>query len=82
MIRTIIHCIFITGFLAKNYLIEVGDKREKNGSDQGVGEETGEDDYSVPLNIEMKEYGQFNIWIYFVFNLMFKTCQSFKEEAE
>ena len=66
MIRTIIHYILITGLLAKNYLIEVGDKGDKDGSDQVVGEETGEDDYSVPLNIEMKQYGQYDFWIYFV----------------
>ena len=80
MIRTLVKFILITALLAKKYLIEVGDK----AGDKGDVVDQGEGDYSSSANIEMKEYGQFNIikeLIYFL-NLIFKTCQSFKEETE
>ena len=51
--------ISLSGRLAKNYLIEVGDK----AGEKGDGVEEGGGDYSQALNIEMKEYGQFNIII-------------------
>ena len=50
MIRTIVMLTFITGLMAKNYLIETGDKEEGDQGDQG--------DYTLTGKIEMKEYGQ------------------------
>ena len=67
MIRTwcIIMFISLSGRLAKNYLIEVGDK----AGEKGDGVEEGGGDYSQALNIEMKEYGQFNIIVFFKFDI-------------
>ena len=50
MIRTIVMLTFITGLMAKNYLIETGDKEGGDQGDQG--------DYTLTGKIEMKEYGQ------------------------
>ena len=57
MIRTLVKFILITALLAKKYLIKVGDRAGDKGD--GVGQGGG--DYSLPLNVEMKEYGQFYI---------------------
>ena len=57
MIRTIIMFCLTTALLAKKYLIEVEDRAGGDGVEEGGG------DYSQALNIEMKEYGQFNIII-------------------
>ena len=69
----------LSGLLAKKYLIKVGD----GAGDKGDGVDQGAGDYSSSLNIEMTEYGQFNIMIGFNFSiLILKKYQRFKEETE
>ena len=57
MMRAMIMFILITGLLAKKYLIEVGNNTGEQGVDEGEDGRIGEEDYSAPQTIQMKEYG-------------------------
>ena len=61
MIRTITIFIFITGLVAKNYLIEVADEGRDEGETEIAGEAGGERglDFSFLPNFEMVQDGQF-----------------------
>ena len=63
MTRTIVMFMLLSGLLAKKYLIKVGDR----AGDKGDGVDLEGGDYSSAVNIEMKEYGQFNIIFGFIF---------------
>ena len=59
MIRTIIMSIFLSGLLARKYLLEVGNKPGDGKVQEGGGEDYREK-RMIGRMIRMKEYGRFH----------------------